>query len=464
MFFNIGTRYIIFFRQYIPVCMSSIKKVLSFDVGIINLAYCILEINNKTKKFKILAWGIINLADNRITCGFIKNTGEICDKIAKHCVKIDDYNRHYFCKAHVNKATMCIRDIVVQWTTVLPDDVDECSCSYLDCKKSGEMYCNKIPGQYCKIHQKKVMLENKLICSAKKCNEPITFGMYLAKPTFHEVDIVDPEGDLTYELGHGWCTDHYDDEYKSYLKKKTKKMPQNSNKISLYYLGASMYEKLDAIPNLLQVDEVLVENQPTFINPTMKSVSAMLFSYFVMRGIHEKTKTNSTIKNIKFCSPSNKITVGGAEADQRLENAEEGKVYKVTKQLGVRFCEALIDDDPEWLAFFKSHTKRDDLADALLESFVINFGPNLPEHYATKVRQVDTNIYQKNELEADYEIECNKVNTVTKPTTKRKTIRKKRTTPVSKPKSKPNDDVDDDTNEKITIKIGRIKKTQPIKT
>jgi hypothetical protein len=200
----------------------------------------------------------------------------------------------------------------------------------------------------------------------------------------------------------------------------------------------------------------------------MKSVSAMLYSYFVMRGIHEKTKTNSTIKNIKFCSPSNKITVGGEEADQRLKNAEEGKVYKVTKQLGVRFCEALIDDSPEWLEFFKSHTKRDDLADALLENFIINFGPDLPEHYAAKVREVDTDIYQKNELKVDVDIECN--NAVTKPSTKGRTIRKKKATPKpkpkpkpqSKPQPKPNDG--DDIDEKITIRIGRIKKTQPKKT
>jgi hypothetical protein len=380
---------------------KKIRKVLSFDVGIINLAYCILEINDDDKTFKINGWGIINLADNRQTCNFIKNTGEMCDKIAKHCVKVDEHNRYYYCKAHVGKAELCIKNINVKWWDVLPEDVEQCK----HCLKSGEKYSNILPGQYCRIHQKKAMSENKLTCATKKCNEHVTFGLHLAKPMVY-VDEGEEQGELSYKYEHGWCTDHYDDEYRDYLKKKTKKMSQNSNKISLYYLGASMYKKLDLLPELLQVDEVLVENQPTFINPTMKSVSSMLYSYFVMRAIHEKDKTGSTIQTVNFCSPSNKIKVGGVEAGQRLENAEVDKVYKVTKDLGVRFCKALISDNVDWVKTLESHKKKDDLADAFLQGFIMNFGPKLPEHYAKKIRDVDTNIHQKKELEIDYEIKC----------------------------------------------------------
>src|SRR5205823_3374149 len=134
---------------------------------------------------------------------------------------------------------------------------------------------------------------------------------------------------------------------------------------------ASMYNKLDAIPELLQVDEVFVENQSTFINPTMKSVSAMLFSYFIMRGINEKDKTESTIKTINFCSPQNKIKVGGKEANDKLEQTQEkNKVYKITKNLAVEFCKALINDNEEWMNMFESHKKQDDMADAFLQGFI----------------------------------------------------------------------------------------------
>ena len=65
----------------------------------------------------------------------------------------------------------------------------------------------------------------------------------------------------------------------------------------------------------------------------MKTVSSMLYSYFIMRGLHEKDKTGSTIKNIDFCSPSNKIKVGGSEADKRIENAEDDKVQAFANHL-----------------------------------------------------------------------------------------------------------------------------------
>jgi hypothetical protein len=150
-----------------------------------------------------------------------------------------------------------------------------------------------------------------------------------------------------------------------------------------------MYQKLDQIPELLMVDEVLVENQPTLINPTMKSVSAMLFSYFIMRGIHEKERTRSNIKSINFCSPANKITVGGKDVDDKLEEAEDNKVYKLTKTLGVKFCKALIADNDDWMKMIESHKKQDDMADAFLQGIVRTFGSTLPDHYASKIKNID---------------------------------------------------------------------------
>ena len=39
-------------------------KILSFDVGIKNLAYCIIEVETKeNKEHKIVDWGIINCAE-----------------------------------------------------------------------------------------------------------------------------------------------------------------------------------------------------------------------------------------------------------------------------------------------------------------------------------------------------------------------------------------------------------------
>ena len=56
-------------------------KIISWDVGIINLAYCILEEDNRN--YKILDWGTINLLNiNDHQChGFIdySNNNSLCD-------------------------------------------------------------------------------------------------------------------------------------------------------------------------------------------------------------------------------------------------------------------------------------------------------------------------------------------------------------------------------------------------
>jgi len=41
-----------------------VRKILSIDVGIVNLAYCVLEINDDNK-FKINYWDIINISSKK---------------------------------------------------------------------------------------------------------------------------------------------------------------------------------------------------------------------------------------------------------------------------------------------------------------------------------------------------------------------------------------------------------------
>ena len=71
-------------------------KILSFDVGIKNLAYCIIEFNDKDcKEHKILDWNIINCNDNEIKC-CVSRRGKLCEK---QCVNyiITDNNTLGFC-------------------------------------------------------------------------------------------------------------------------------------------------------------------------------------------------------------------------------------------------------------------------------------------------------------------------------------------------------------------------------
>ncbi len=387
--------------------MAHIRKVLSFDVGIINLAYCLLEINDNDKTFKILSWDIINLAaDNRSICSYVKNNKKVCDKIAKCVVKINKNNCKYFCKAHVTKAELKVHNMDIKYSLINKPEVDLEKCNL--CNKKGKYLINVINGQYCEIHRKTIMSNNGYLCAAKKCKNIVTKGILVEKSNdddnndnnehednkhiednqnIEELPMMDPEN--IFEIG--WCNDHFDENYNNYIKKKTKKMSQNSNVIPLSVLSESMFKNLDQIPELLKVDQVLIENQPALMNPTMKSIAAILFGYFILKGIHEKIKTCSTITEILFCCPANKIKVGGLAANNKLKNTNDDDIYKITKKLGVKYCKALISDNQEYLNKIESHKKQDDMADAFLQGFFKNFGPVMPVCYAEKITNVNMN-------------------------------------------------------------------------
>ena len=122
--------------------------------------------------------------------------------------------------------------------------------------------------------------------------------------------------------------------------------------------------------HLLNADVVVIENQPSFKNPRMKSISALLYDYYIIRGVIDKERTNSNIKRVKFMSPSNKIKLasdGETQQIVKLKSSDESKAYKLTKSLAVKYTKDLLEHLPEWLKHFNSYKKKDDLADAFLQ-------------------------------------------------------------------------------------------------
>ena len=76
-------------------------KVCSFDVGIVHLAYCI--INKQMNNFTIENWGVINIDENIINCSHIIKQNKQCNKKATFALKLNNnikirimmYNQNY---------------------------------------------------------------------------------------------------------------------------------------------------------------------------------------------------------------------------------------------------------------------------------------------------------------------------------------------------------------------------------
>src|SRR5437016_13928099 len=73
------------------------------------------------------------------------------------------------------------------------------------------------------------------------------------------------------------------------------------------------------------MNEIYIENQPSFINPIMKTITSMLFSYFIYMFKFNKEDN----KIVKFVSPSVKINI-----DEKLIIFSENKIneHKLNKK------------------------------------------------------------------------------------------------------------------------------------
>ena len=120
-----------------------------------------------------------------------------------------------------------------------------------------------------------------------------------------------------------------------------------------FELSSKLYNQLNLRPQMLDnVDGVLLENQPVTMNPHLKTVQILIFGYFV----------NNGIKMVKNINAKNKFYV--IEKDKK----KIPKDYRDRKKLAIQHAKTWLCnvDCKEHVEIFDKHSKKDDLADALL--------------------------------------------------------------------------------------------------
>ena len=157
---------------------------------------------------------------------------------------------------------------------------------------------------------------------------------------------------------------------------------------------------------LLDVDAVVIENQPSLKNPKMKSIQMIVYSYFLIFG---KVLNENKIKQIDFCNASNKLKVyKGPEislddlkkkkkkvdnnslitdfiedkkddietVELEIKSKKSTKLsYSDKKKMAVAHVNYFLkeNNDENNLEFFNKHKKKDDLADSYLQGlYMIN--------------------------------------------------------------------------------------------
>jgi hypothetical protein len=300
-------------------------KYLSWDVGIKNLAYSTVDYDLEKKTKTIINWGVINLMEaadeepklHHICCESSAK-GDKC-KVKVGFLFENDPDKG-LCKKHqqmnkykatnfldISKKITCCYEINGKITKA--DNGENKEISTHRCGKAAST-CSKqnLNMSYCKQHLKMVQKKNPF--------------------EIHEIKI----------------------------KKKAKAMGQPMLK-----LAENLYSHLNKHQDdFLDVEDVIIENQPVLKNPTMKSIQILLYSWFVINGTM-KEKVN----DIHFFSASKKLEAY-EDINDKISETVTGNQYQMNKKLAVLYTAEMLKTNEKWKSFFETHKKKDDLADAYL--------------------------------------------------------------------------------------------------
>lgn len=274
-------------------------KIISWDIGINNLAYCIM--NNKN----IIKWDKIDILDDirspEHNCqGFLKNNNP-CTKKASYFNENNNI-RAYYCGTHC-KNQKNIKKILKH---------ELCN----DSLKNGNPCKNKAIYYYCTIN-----------------NDNQEYNRYLCQKH---------------------STDYGDDDLKKYI---------TIENISFFERSQLLFDKLDKLcdcdqkdDNILDVEHVVIENQPVHKNPIMKSIQMMLYSFYMLRG-------KDKIKEIHLVNATQKMKIyDGPKIECKIKDTHEKNKF-----LGKEYCKYFLKDNQEMLDYYNSYDKKDDLADTYLQ-------------------------------------------------------------------------------------------------
>ena len=264
-------------------------KILSIDVGIKNLAFCLFENLSDNEPFKIKKWDIINISENEtFKCGFIdkknktKNEYELCNKPAKFKKDSECY-----CLKHSKKQSYHI-------------PTKELKPSYINKQKIQTLY--EIADKYQIKYDKPI----------KKVDIISLINEYIRNSCFEEITSV------------------------------------NASKTDLINIGIHIKTKFDAIfTEECEIDSVIIENQISPIANRMKTIQGMIAQYFIMSNvIVNNIEFVSAINKLKMFDNKDK------ENKEKISYNERKKLG-ITKCLDIISSEDRFNDKLEYFKTHK---------------------------------------------------------------------------------------------------------------
>ena len=240
-------------------------KIISFDVGIKNMAYCVLDLSGE--KIEITDWNVLNLLNLQtfvqkkctVKCKTTKKKNEekVCGKNAKY-----QKGENFYCEQHA-----------------------KCDKQYMMPKKD---YTEKV-------------------LKKKKIEDLLSIGkqhmFFLDNVKRNKQELIDT------------LRTHFN---KHMLDKIEKEKKVTAGETDLLSIGNNLKIELNKLDTLDNIDVVFIENQISPIANRMKTIQGMLAQYFIM--------TNDNI-SIEFVSSSHKLKQFDKDKNSYKENKQQSVIF-----------------------------------------------------------------------------------------------------------------------------------------
>jgi hypothetical protein len=290
-------------------------KILSIDVGIKNLAFCLFD-DVVENAFQITNWNTIDLSQESLSI-----TPQLCKEICKNnkcCNKPAKYTKNliYYCMQHSKKQPFHIPKLEMKSTFINKQKVQQ---------------LRDLANKY------NITFDN----SAKRSELILLLNAYMQSNCFEPITSV----------------------------------TVNASKLDLITIGRNIQLKFDSIfkDDISTITNVIIENQISPIANRMKTIQGMIAQYFIMRNASIQIEFISATNKLKN---DGELTIKSLPVESNIILTEKAK-YKNRKNAGIQKCLEYITQYvnivteshkyPDWKLFFTNHNKKDDLSDSFLQ-------------------------------------------------------------------------------------------------
>jgi len=386
-------------------------NILSIDVGIKNLSFCLLRLqqigqNGHNREIEILKWNTLNLNDeldtdiNTDINTDISVTPPVCMcktgcKLKPYYAYTQENNVVYACKRHYKMFLEPSRRVF-----------ENKPPSYIS--KVLKTFTADNLREFCKEYS----FSTDIIANEDQPAAGIVFGNS-TKQNLKMKALTVLRTEYVYPIStHGSCISilQFPDQKEEQIQKKNKNLSQTQTQastVSLVFVGYSLMKQFDELfynencldQNKNKIDAVVIENQISPIANRMKTVQGMITQYFLMRGVDKDHIIYfSSVQKLKV-APYHFIFHDTSEKNNAddADEVDDIQTYDDRKKAGVACVRKILAGSSTtsssmtgsgsspftirsnecthsaaklcscWLHRFESHKKKDDMADSFLQ-------------------------------------------------------------------------------------------------